>query len=333
MSYKRTVRTIGKVVRAADRSAKRRQRELDRQQKQYEKMAELEQAEYEVEVYENHIDLLQSVHKECSERIDWNTLASQIEPLKPENSRQLENKARSALSSYSPGFFDKIFKNVETKKERFEKDILYAIERDDKILQEDIENWKKEHIDWSEQTQLAKGVLNGNAQAKIQAIKELEPFSELSTLGSSLNFSVHKSGYLDVIINIHGDEVVPTEVKSLLKSGRLSIKKMPKGRFNEIYQDYVCSCILRIANEIFSVLPDDKVFATAVDDMLNKKTGHQEESPILSICVSRSTLESLNMDNIDPSDSMENFVHNMSFKKTTGFGVIEKIDMDSFESA
>lgn len=66
MGLKGTVRSIGAAVRAAERDAKRRQRELEKRQIQYGKMQEFEQAAYEVALYENHIEVIQSLHKECS---------------------------------------------------------------------------------------------------------------------------------------------------------------------------------------------------------------------------------------------------------------------------
>ena len=47
-------------------------------------MQELEQAAYEVDVYENEIELLQSVHKECTDLVDWKKVASAPEPSKPD---------------------------------------------------------------------------------------------------------------------------------------------------------------------------------------------------------------------------------------------------------
>jgi len=58
-------------ARAMNRAAVRHQRELQRQQKLIAKMQEAEKAAYEVQVYENYIDLLLSVHKECGEPYDW----------------------------------------------------------------------------------------------------------------------------------------------------------------------------------------------------------------------------------------------------------------------
>ncbi len=51
-----------------------------------------------------------------------------------------------------------------------------------------------------------------------------------------------------------------------------------------------------------------------------------EEQPILSVAIPRNTIDGLNLDTIDPSDSMGNFVQNMDFNKTTGFRVSVKID-------
>ena len=333
MGWKGTVRSIGAAVRAAERDAKRRQRGLERQQKQYEKMQELEQAAYEVEVYENHIEIIQSVHKECSDPIEWKNIATSQEPKKPENIKKHEKDARAEVKNYKPGFIDRVFKREEKKRIRLEENIASAIEEDETEYKASLTRWEEKLSDWHESVELAQLLLKGEKKAKIAAINDLDPFSEISTLGSNLSVSVGDGGVVEATIHIHGDDIVPNEVKSLLKSGKLSVKKMPKGKFNEIYQDYVCSCALRVANELFSAIPDDIVVVTAVDELLNTKTGHLEKSPILSVCISRRTLHSLNMDIIDPSDSMTNFIHNMSFKKTKGFEAVSRVESGFIESA
>ena len=83
MGWKGTVRSIGAAIRAAERDAQRRQRELERERKHYAKMQELEQAAYEVEVYKNRIELLTSVHKECSAQIDWKSIVDSGPPATP----------------------------------------------------------------------------------------------------------------------------------------------------------------------------------------------------------------------------------------------------------
>ncbi|AJI54097.1 hypothetical protein [Francisella philomiragia] len=328
MGWKGTTRSIGKVVRAVERDAKRRQRDLEKQQKQYEKMQDLEQAEYEVEVYENHINVIQSIHKECSSLIDWNKIASSKQPIEPKIDNDNESKARQSLDSYKPGFIDRLFKREEKKRKMLSRKIDEAIQKDKTQYETSISEWKKDTEEWKENVEIAKALLNGDAKAKMKVINDLQPFSEISNLGSDLSISVCGNGILEATITVHGTKIVPTEIKSLLKSGKLSIKSMPKSKFNEIYQDYVCSCVLRIGNELFSIIPDNLVIVTAVDKLLNSQTGHLEIVPILSAAISRSTIEHINLESIDPSDCMANFKHNMLFKKTKGFDQVERIDSE-----
>ena len=116
------------------------------------------------------------------------------------------------------------------------------------------------------------------------------------------------------------------KAKTLTKSNKVSIKPMPKNRFYEIYQDYVCGCSLRVARELFALLPIEMVTVNAVGSLLNKQTGHLEDTPILSVAIPRKTLDMLNFENLDPSDSLNNFVHNMDFKSGKGFGPVKVLD-------
>ncbi|MCK7460216.1 hypothetical protein [Idiomarina aminovorans] len=333
MGWKGAVRSIGAAVRAAERDAKRRQKELETKHKQYAKMQELEQAAYEVDVYENHIEVIQSTHKECSPVVDWTRIASSKQPTEPQKTSLREEKARLKLEQYKPGILARLFNNKENKKAKIEREVDMAITADSEDYGARLSRWKQDVTEWKESVGIAEALLKGEPEAKLEAIENLQPFTEISNLGSSLSVVVHQDGLLEATVNVHGKEIVPSESKSLLKSGKLSVKKMPKGKFNEIYQDYVCSCVLRVANELFSCIPDNLVIVTAVDELLNSKTGHLEEAPILSAAISRSTMNRLNLETIDPSDSMTNFIHNMSFKKTKGFESVERLEPEKLDSA
>jgi hypothetical protein len=50
---------------------------------------------------------------------------------------------------------------------------------------------------------------------------------------------------------------------------------------------------------------------------------------ILSVRIEKSRLETLNFETIDCSDAMQNFKHNMKFKKTKGFDPVEKLTIES----
>jgi len=110
MGWKGTVRSLQASARRSERNAHRRQRELEKRQKEYAKMEALEQAAYEVEVYENHIDVLLSMHKECAEPVKWKRLLSNPEPRQPLKSNTLEQEATHAAATHHPNFWARLFK-------------------------------------------------------------------------------------------------------------------------------------------------------------------------------------------------------------------------------
>ncbi|WP_415844941.1 hypothetical protein ACMYUJ_19390 [Stutzerimonas zhaodongensis] len=293
-------------------------------------MEALEQAAYEVEVYENRIDVLLSVHRESAERIDWLASAERAEPTRPLAASRNELSAKAKLDAYEPGLFARLFKLQQRQIDKLADRVEIARALDAQEFEQSVSAWRAEHSEWSSDKALAERLLVGDTKAKMDAIELFHPFEDVSMLGSSIAFQLHSNGVVEAVLNVHGERVVPSETKSLLQSGKLSTKKMPAGRFNELLQDYVCSCALRVGRELLAILPDDLVIVTATDRLLNAATGHLEEMPLLSVAISRRTLEALNLDAIDPSDSMKNFVHNMSFKKTTGFTAVSALPSSQF---
>jgi hypothetical protein len=330
MSWKGTIRSMGAAARRMEREQKRRQRELQRQQNALEKMQELERAAYEVKVYENHIDRLISVHKESHPPVRWDEMVSSP-PSKPVYSSENEKHAQQILHNYQPGLIDKLFKRQERKRKSLSRKVEEAKKSDEATYQQADIEYEKEYADWKDRSEFATRILNGDIEAYIEAIKELDPFSELSELGSNVSFRANESEIVEADILVHGEDAIPKESKSLLQSGKLSIKTLPKGKFYELYQDYVCSCVLRVARELFSILPLKAVIVTAYDTLLNTQTGHLEELPILSVAIPQKTFHSLNLDMIDPSDSMRNFVHLMKFQKTKGFAAVERVDSSELQ--
>lgn len=294
------------------RSSEIRRQELLALQQQH--MEALERARYEVELYENHIEVITSVHKECSEPVDWESIQTTPPPFNLGEIGPNEAQAIQKLNDYKPTWRDKLFERVEAKIYALQKEVEYARKQDEHEYQE-----------WEKEVNLAKRILQGDISAYMEAIQELSPFADIQELGSNLNFSTDSPEYMEVTVHVHSEDVIPKEVKSLTKTGKLSTKAMPKTKFYELYQDYVCGCVLRIARELFAILPIQTVYVHANGEVLNTSTGHLEEVTILSVKIPRATLEELKFDSIDCSDAMANFVHNMKFRKTKGFEAVEKI--------
>lgn len=326
MGWKKTLRSMGASARRSERNAQRRRRALEIQSKQLEKMQELERATYEVEVYENRIELLLSVHKECSDTWDWIAIKFAAPPASPERMHKHEELAQSALDEFKPGPLDKLLRRVDSKRDKLVQALDDAKKADEEEYQEAQRIYEQECENWEAASTLASRVLSGDLGAYLDAINQTDPFSDIVELGSTLEFQAHSTSLIVATLHVQGEKIVPSEIKSLLKSGKLSVKQMPKTRFYEIYQDHVCGSALRIARELFALLPIKMAIVNVVDELLDTHTGHMELKPILSVAIPRETLAKLNFETIDPSDSMRNFVHRMTFGKTKGFQAVEAIN-------
>lgn len=325
MGWKGTLRSIEASARRAERDAQRRRRELERQRMQLEKMQELERAAYEVQVYQNRVDLLLSVHKECSDPWDWERIRSANPPVKPDRTNVHEESAKSTLDNFKPKVSDRMLRRVDSKLENLAKAVEAAKESDERDFQEKLKTYEEEFADWESSRELATRVLSGDTEAYLDAIKQTNPFQDMAELGSFASFHAHSSSLIEADLFLRGQDVIPQETKGLLKSRKLSVKPMPKTKGHELHQDFLCSCVLRIARELFALLPIKMVIVNAFTDLLNTQTGHMERQPILSVAVPRETLDRLNFETLDPSDSLGNFVFRMVFSKTKGFQAIETI--------
>jgi hypothetical protein len=124
---------------------------------------------------------------------------------------------------------------------------------------------------------------------------------------------------------VKGADVIPTETKILTASGKVSVKTMPPSRFHEVYQDYVCSCMLRVAREVFALLPVDTVLLTAATAVFDPSTGHTAERPVLSVVLRRETFAQLDFERLDPSDAIDRFQHRGDFKASRKTGAFQPI--------
>ena len=297
-------------------AAQQNRQALARQQKEIAKQEELERARYEVQVYENKIELLHSIHKECDDQFDWYEISRAKHPHHQNETGIHELEAIEKLKSFKPSMIQKLFKTAEKEEEKLRQDISLAREKDEEEAKELIRT-----------TRVANRILQQDVDAYLQVIEELSPLDDLLEFGSGFEFIISDPKVIEVEFNVHSKNVVPTEQKTLTKTGKLSVKEMSKTNYYDILQDYVCSCAIRIARDMFAILPFETVVVHAMDEILDTSTGKTETLPILSVRFDKAVLNSLNFETIDCSDSMVNFENNMKFKKTQGFIPVKKIEL------
>lgn len=318
-TFRSSLRSFNAAMRRIERENKRREREAARWFKEQQKLDAIEEAKTAAVSWEEYVETIKSLHKDCTDPIDWDEVISTPAPKEPTYSTPYEAEVIYKIENFSPSFldrllFDKIFSSSEKKKKRLEALREQARQRDHENYQVEIDNFREKKAEWTALQTMASGVKNKDIGEYKNAIEFFDPFSSLNLLGQRINIVFHKN-IVDIDIHAHSSDVIPDFTLSLTSTGKLSKKSMAKGAFNELYQDHICSSILRAAREIFNYLPVDYARVTAISKLLDIKTGHIEDRPIVSSLIPASTLDRLNLDMIDPSSSMDNFKTNMQFKK------------------
>ncbi len=314
MGWRGTMRSIKAAANAAARDS-------DRRRKIREKQITAESAAQDVEDWADHLRDITSLHKTMVPRIDWQRRASAPRPAEPVPSTVETSKAEGALARYAPGLFARLLRTAERTKhamlaavEAAKAKDLTTSERQKRDFERTLEHWQRDRL-------FAENVLGGDSPAMVRAIQEHQTLSRAGNIGKHIGFRV-QDDKLICSVSLHGDEIVPNFRRKQVASGKLSETKMPKGDFNALYQDHVASVALRVAGEIFQILPIETCFVDCSARLLNTTTGHLEMAPILSVQFVRRTFLGLRLESLDPSDALTNFNHRMAFSRSHGFGRI-----------
>lgn len=325
MGWRQALRQLEAHRRAEERADRRQIKEHARMIKEIKKMAAREQAAFEVEAYEKRLKQISSVHRECSDKIDWRNILQLHSPIRPQKRDKCEAAALLREKEYSPSILDWLFRRTEFKRRKLKEEIIKAKSLDEEEFQKQIQLYNLSYSDWQDLNDLAKRIVAGNTAYFGKAFRELCSFQELDELGSKINVTFNISDQCDVTFNINSDEAIPREIKTLSKNGELLIKRTPVIQFNELYQDLVIGSVLRIAREIFAALPVKIVCITVYSNRLDSSTGYVTSQPIFCAKIPQSTLITFKFDTLDPSESLRHFNHQMAFNKTKGFATINPI--------
>ena len=152
----------------------------------------------------------------------------------------------------------------------------------------DAELWKYFH-------DVSAKVLSGDIDTYLQVINDINPLNDLLDYGTGFEFGTDSPLKMEVEFQINSDNIDMAENST-------------------DYQDYVCSIAIRIARDIFALLPVQNVVVHAASD----------GNDILSVCFDKKTFSGLKFNYIDPSETINKFNHNMEFDSAE-FKCIERI--------
>ncbi len=317
MGWRGAVRSFAAAARAAERDAQRRHKQALKSQM-------INESADAVVAWEEYVDKLVSLHTDLVDPINWHQTANRPKPPEPKFQRSHYEIANEALQRFKPSFFHIFQGGSARKRKQLEDALAYAQETDAEEYETAKVDYANAITEWESDTHLASRLLKGEGVAIKEVIDELKSSLAEDLIGKSISFLM-SDGFVHAIPEVYTDEIVPKFRRKQLASGKLSQTNMPSAQFNELYQDYVVSVSLKIAGDLFHILPINEIYVTCLTRMLNARTGHQELSPILSVQFVRETMHRLNLARLDPSDSLSNFNHVMEFKKTKGFEPVEPL--------
>lgn len=269
----------------------------------------------EVTDFNNYIEQITSFHKECDYEYDWESIVKEPEPFKVGEKGPNEVAALEKLNKYEPNILVKVFKTLEDKRRKeLEEEVKKAIEEDKKLYQF-----------WEKQRNTALSILQKDPNAYMTLLKDINFCNELAGFIDSLEFEAPDGVTMIIECNINIDDIIPTHYWNVTKTGKLSKRKYSMTDYYSIIKWYVSSLAIRIARNIFGLLPIKTVIINNQTNVLDAQVGRIDNITILSVKIDKATLEKLNFDLIDPFDALNNFEHNVKFLKTRGFQPVERL--------
>jgi hypothetical protein len=327
---------VSRNIAKAERAQRRLQRELvtrarnnQRLQTAMTREAEQQAAELEVETFQNQVELLVSVHRDANEIVDWAQAAAAPPPEPRVVDTSLADKAQTTLERYTPGFFAKVLKRAEAQRAQLKAALDAALIEVDRQREAARQADKEALVAWQDQVAFAKRVLDHDHAAYDQVITDSDCFDELQELGCALTVVWLSPTSARVALRAQESDVVPAEEKSITARGKLSAKKMNTTRSMEIYQDFICGAALRATRELLAVLPLYGVLVDVWTRFLNTRTGHEEDTVVLSVFCTREKFKRVNFEKVDASDFIGTLLHSMKFSKTKGLAPTEPLDITS----
>jgi hypothetical protein len=293
--------------RSWEREERARARELARTRKEREKLSVLEAARAAVDEYETRVAELKSLHKQCTENVDWLRLACSLPPPPPRSLGETVRATERRNALLAPLGLPCA-------------DLRSAAAADATELESLARRHREETEEQRDLSEMALRILAKDTQAYLQVLEESPELSELTERGGQLRFAVPSVSLVECAFVPQSSAVVPGEIKSLTATGKLTSKAMPRGQFMDLYQDFICSGVLRIAREVLAVLPVHVVLVT-----VHSGDDGATPEPVISVILDRDGLGRLDFGRLDPSDAVETFRCRTNFKATRKSGAFQAV--------
>ena len=140
---------------------------------------------------------------------------------------------------------------------------------------------------WDYYYSVAPDVLSGDIDTYLQLIYEVNPLDDLLEYGTNFEFGTDDSNKMEV------EYTVNTEALTRAR------QTMSRQDYNDLLQDFICSLSIRIARDMFALLPINHAIIHTVMD----------NQTIMTVDFDRTNVSKLKFGFIDPSDTVKKFYY------------------------
>lgn len=151
---------------------------------------------------------------------------------------------------------------------------------------------------------LAQDIINGDIETYLKLVTDLNPLDDLMEYGSEFECGTDDPRMIGIHFTVNSQYVLDL------------IRALPREQYNSLLQDYVCGCAIRIARDMFALLPVRHILVEASD-------GNDD---ILSVDFTRTGFSDLDFDTLDPSDTVQSFEHRMVYCPSEGFSPVKTLN-------
>lgn len=314
--------------RLSEKAKRHHEREIARFERRKAKLHAAEQAADDVQRFDQYLRAIVELHKDCIDEWDWQDIYDSPQPPAPTVTKDKEKAARSALDKYKPGLLARTFGSPAQRVAELTQAVETAISVDARENAEILKRYQELVTTWDIERRIAKLILAKDPVAYQEALDYVHALDEFGDYGSRASVARAEPDLVVISYTVADRETIPAEEITLNGSGTLSSKTMPAERYWVLFHDHVCSAALRIARDVFNILPVKRVIVNVSRTSLNSITGYRVSEPILAVRFWRSILNQVNLQAIVPSEIMTKFQHRMKFQKAVGFEPVEPITTD-----
>lgn len=151
---------------------------------------------------------------------------------------------------------------------------------------------------WKYYKSVADKVLHGDIDTYLQVIEKIRPLDDLLAYGGDFEFGTEDSTVMEVEFNVMPEDVLGDNYSE------------------DLLQEYVCACSIRVARDIMALLPVTEVIVHTVMD----------EKCVLSVEFNKEAMMDLNYNGMKAIEIICDFKHFMEIDKNGKFVEVSRIE-------